>query len=770
MIGLPLRLLAREVYDRLTTRVGERHVALITGEEKRVPAQPRYFVCTVEAMPINREVDFLAVDEIQLCAHPERGHVFTDRLLHARGREETWFLGSATIRPLLEQFVPTAKIASRPRLSVLRGMPTINLSRLPPRSAAIAFSTDRVYELASQLRHRRGGAAIVLGALSPRTRNAQVALYQSGEVDYMVATDAIGMGLNLSIDHIAFAGMTKFDGREERPLEMAELAQIAGRAGRYLNQGTFGTLSPLPAFAPNVVRAIEIHRFPPETQLFWRNSDLDFSTAESLLESLRIAPNTRGLKLMTSAADHQALSHILQKPGIRKYLSDSDCVELLWEICKVPDFRQLWFELHVQFLENVFLQLVGPKKQIDPDFITQRLRAIDDTRGDIQVLMDRIADIRTWTYVATHPSWLANAPALKEKAMSIEDRLSDALHERLVSQFVERTRTYSTRSPRHGVSSGTKPSSPFLVLLEQFAEKSAKTQTKPDSEWFETIIDGTHEKFASNAQGWIEFDGRRIAKFEAGPDLLHPNVKLAVSLEPGPGARSRLTRRLIAYGRDLAESVLLPLRARSASQLTPAARGLVYQLEQDLGTIHVDQAREQLELLTPRDVQLLTSFGVFFGMQLIYLRRSLSPTGLAARAALASVRDSLSEVLDHSALGAPSMQLDGSPPLPSMLSIGYFQLGALAIRVDQFETLWRDLMRLNQNGRVSIAPHMLTRLECTYEALDRALSQLGFQTHSKHRRSRRVRRPAAGDETTRAAATSNAVWGGYSRAARRSSG
>src|SRR5664280_525875 len=282
MIGLPLRLLAREVYDRLTTRVGEREVALVTGEEKRIPAHPRYYVCTVEAMPIDREVDFLAVDEIQLCSHPERGHIFTDRLLRARGRIETWFLGSSTIRPLLERFVPTAKITSRPRLSALRCAPTLSLSRLPDRTAIVAFSTDRVYDIAAQLRLKRGGAAIVLGALSPRTRNAQVALYQSGEVNYMVATDAIGMGLNLSIDHVVFADKNKFDGQEQRPLETAELAQIAGRAGRYLSQGTFGTMAPLQATTAHF-RILQVVRLCATSSFTLSKSNYCGKSAKSLI-------------------------------------------------------------------------------------------------------------------------------------------------------------------------------------------------------------------------------------------------------------------------------------------------------------------------------------------------------------------------------------------------------------------------------------------------------------------------------------------------------
>lgn len=639
----------------------------------------------------------------------------------------------------------------------------MNLSRLPPRSAIVAFSTDRVYDIATQLRQRRGGAAIVLGALSPRTRNAQVALYQSGEVDYMVATDAIGMGLNLSIDHIAFAGMSKFDGREDRPLEIAELAQIAGRAGRYLNQGTFGTLSPLPAFAPSIVRAIEGHHFPSESQLWWRNSDLDFDSPESLLQSLRRLPTDRGLKLMGTATDQQALMMILRKPAVHKHLKRREDIELLWEICKIPDYRQLWFELHVQFLENIFLQLMGPRRQIDPGFITQRLSAIDDTRGDIQVLMDRIADIRIWTYIATHRSWLDNARALKDRSMSIEDRLSDALHERLVSQFVERTRTFSIRAAHASSNSSSKQASPFLILLEQFAEKNGKDESKRDHDWIESIVNADHNQLSASAQGWIQFDGKRIARFEAGPDLLHPNVRLAPNLDPGPGARSRLNRRLVAFGRDLAESVLAPIRGRAAARLTPAGRGLVYQLEQDLGTIHVEQAREQIQLLTARDRELFTSFGVHFGKQLIYIRRSLESGSICARAALASVRDPLNEILDRIEVGMPSIQIDGPNVAVSMLSVGYVQLGSLAIRADQFEILWRELDRINRAGRVVIPRGMVVRLGCTPELLERALAQLGFCAVTRGRR----RRARSGERATTGLDTQADT---YLRATRRSSG
>ena len=341
MIGLPLRLLAREVYDRVAAQVGEAAVALVTGEEKRVPTRPRYWVCTVESMPVGHEVDFVAVDEIQLAAHRERGHVFTDRLLHARGERETMFLGADTMTDIVRALVPTAQIERHPRFSRLRGLPPCELAALPPRSAVVAFSAAQVYELAEKLRRRKGGAAVVLGALSPRTRNAQVAMYQAGEVQYMVATDAIGMGLNMDVDQVAFGSLTKFDGKVLRPLEPAELAQIAGRAGRYTRDGSFGVLAGVPPIPAPVVAQIEGHRFPPIERLVWRSSDLDFSTVDALQASLRQRPTRPHLRLVERSDDADSLAELALVPELRALASSPERVSLLWDVCRIPDFRKL---------------------------------------------------------------------------------------------------------------------------------------------------------------------------------------------------------------------------------------------------------------------------------------------------------------------------------------------------------------------------------------------------------------------------------------------
>jgi len=402
MLGLPLRLLAREVYDRLTREIGEQQVALVTGEEKRTGRRARYWICTVEAMPLSQEVDFLAVDEIQLCAHARRGHIFTDRLLHARGRVETWFLGAATMRSLVSALLPTARIESQPRLSRLEARGQSSLGSLPARSAVVAFSVPEVYALAERVRQRRGGAALVLGAFSPRARNAQVALYEAHEVDYLVATDAIGMGLNLGIRHVAFASVRKFDGRDERPLSAAELAQVAGRAGRHLENGSFGTLAPLPALPAGLQRCIAEHRFESVQHLSWRNSDLSLESLRELLDSLRAPPRINfgrrdTLRRQAPASDLEALERLAEDPEVKSRARGAAHVELLWQACQIPNYRRWLPELHAQLVKQVFLQLSGSCAALDPDWLAASLRPLDDPTGNIDTLTARISSLRTWS-------------------------------------------------------------------------------------------------------------------------------------------------------------------------------------------------------------------------------------------------------------------------------------------------------------------------------------------------------------------------------------
>src|SRR5581483_9724124 len=409
MIGFPLRLLARENYDRVVRLKGARAVALITGEEKIVPPNPAYFVCTTESMPLDRPVDFLAVDEIQLCGDGERGHVFTHHLLSARGLSETMFLGADTIKPLLRRLVPEAEFVSRPRFSTLRYVGPKKVTRLPPRSAVVAFAIADVFALAEVMRRQRGGTAVVLGALSPRARNAQVGMFQSGEVDYLVATDAIGMGLNMDLDHVAFARLVKFDGEAPRRLAPAEIAQIAGRAGRHMSDGTFGTTSELGEIEAEVVEAVENHRFDPLRRLFWRNARLDYGSPAALLKSLEVRPPAPGLVAAREADDHRALRALAQHAEIAALARHPAAVRLLWEVCQIPDFRKVMSDTHARLLGQIYRHLAGPKERLPSDWVARQVQRLDQSEGDIDSLMTRIAHIRTWTYIAHRPEWLADA-------------------------------------------------------------------------------------------------------------------------------------------------------------------------------------------------------------------------------------------------------------------------------------------------------------------------------------------------------------------------
>lgn len=730
MMGLPLRLLAREVYDRITARIGERHVALVTGEEKRVPSQPRYWICTVEAMPMDREVSFLAVDEIQLGTHRERGHVFTDRLLNARGASETWFLGSETVRRLVERLVPTARICRHPRLSRLHGRQSTGINGLPKRSAVVAFSASRVYELAERIRRRHGGAAIVLGALSPRTRNAQVALYQSGEVDYLVATDAIGMGLNLSISHVAFADVSKFDGRESRPLELAELAQIAGRAGRYLDDGTFGVLSPRPPLPNGVVRALEHHQFPSEHQLYWRNSELDLTSLEALIESLRKPPMRRELRSIEPAEDHRALLALSSKPDVRQRAKDPDLVALLWQVCQIPDYPQLLFELHINLLSEIFVQLTGREQQLNADWLNEQLRRIDRTEGDIETLMGRIAEIRTWNYVTQHTAWVPSSLGLTERARDIEDRLSDALHERLMARFIERRHKPSFALETLRSRSGNK-AHPFAQLLGNVI--SASSPLAEVSSFIDALVAAQHEQLRLDAQGRLHFEQRCVGKLLPGSDLLHPDVQVRLDSDPGQGAVSRVRRRLLAFCRDLVDLLLGALRLPALSELSGPARGLVYQLEQGLGSVRVAECQRQLSDLSSRDRQLLSSVGVKFGRYFVYLRRLLDSAAIEQRLGLATAYfggvPKLTEPLRE------RVSVATTAALPAMFpgAVGFAQVGPLLLRVDQFERLISELRGYEHSGAFQAPRDLARRLDCGAEQIPLLLEALGYHEQSDGR-------------------------------------
>ncbi len=681
MIGLPLRLLAREIYDRVSARVGEGAVALVTGEEKRMPPRPRYFICTVEAMPAGREVDFLAVDEIHLAGHVERGHVFTDRMLHWRGRLETWLLGADTIRPVLERLVPTAVIERKPRLSRLSWAGNLALRALPPRTAVVAFSVDRVYELAERLRARRGGAAVVMGALSPRARNAQVAMYQSGEVDYMVATDAIGMGLNMDVDCVAFADLRKFDGRKLRELEDSELAQIAGRAGRHHNNGKFVTLAPLSELPPSTVRAIEDHRFPAQTSVYWRNSDLDLSSLETVAASLARKPMQSCLEMAADADDARALVRLGADAEIAARCRSSKNVALLWQVCQIPDFRQLQLDDHFKLLRAVFLQLTGPRGRLEKDWIARHLERLSELQGDIDTLLARMAFIRTWTYITHHTRWLDDAQAWQEQARALEDELSDALHDKLVARFVDAgNRRGRGRAPVRGA---------FAEQLRHAMTRTAdgaSVEVADPARWVEDLVEAGDDRFGLGDDGRILGEGRALGRMSQGADRLRPEVTVSVN-DLGPGAKMRLQRRLVAWTRDLAETLLSPLRDERLAKLGSAARGILYQLEQGLGTALSGRAQAQLRQIEQTDRSRFGRAGIKLGREVVYATALLQPEALLVRATLcrAFLPPGIPFEIPspQSRFFLPTDEIDDD----TCLAMGFPVVAGVAIRADEAEAI-----------------------------------------------------------------------------------
>ncbi|HEY0709033.1 MAG TPA: helicase-related protein [Polyangia bacterium] len=717
MIGLPLRLLAREVYDRVTARVGEGAVALVTGEEKRIPSRPRYWICTVEAMPVDLPVDFLAVDEIQLATGRQRGHVFTDRMLHARGNRETWFCGSATMRPLLSRLCPTAVLESRPRLSTLSDAGSLPLSALPPRSVVVAFSATRVYQLAEQIRRKRGGAAVVIGALSPRARNAQVALFQSGEVDILVATDAIGMGLNLDVDNVVFADLRKFDGRETRPLYDTELAQIAGRAGRHIRDGRFATLAPLPPFATTTARALEQHRFAPDEQVFWRNHELDFSSIDALLTSLHRPPPAPWLRLADDAEDLRALQALAKRTEVVAVARGEGRVRLLWEVCQIPDFRQLPFDDHFNLQAAAFVQLAGPRQRLERAWVEAQLARLERTEGDLETLLDRMSAVRTWTYITAHGSheqvgglrrrqpWVDEAASWQRRTHALEDRLSDALHEQLVARFVDEKRggriaPAPTVTPRGARSLAGELFAKVPAAREAAANlnngrrDTAEVRARREEEALvDRFIDAEHAAFfvGADARLFGRHDGGELmlGRLVRGADRLHPDVTVTLALHAG--TRLRLERRLLAYARDLVAELLVPLEIPEprARHLGADARGLLYQLRQALGSVRVEDLQSAPDAMTAADRRVLRDHGIILGRLTVFSTPLFSAAALRKRRALCTAElwpgarppAIEGEALSISVTGAEAKAL----PDAVFNALGYPRFGGIAVRADETE-------------------------------------------------------------------------------------
>jgi ATP-dependent RNA helicase SUPV3L1/SUV3 len=722
LIGLPLRLLAREVYNRAVERVGADAVALVTGEEKIKPPNPRFWVATVEAMPRDLDVAFLAVDEIQLAADFERGHVFTDRMLHRRGREETLVLGAATMRPIVERLLVGASIVSRPRLSQLTFAGEKKLTRLPRRSAIVAFSADEVYAIAELIRRQRGGAAVVLGALSPRTRNAQVELYQAGEVDYLVATDAIGMGLNLDVDHIAFASDRKFDGYQFRKLNPSELAQIAGRAGRAMRDGTFGTTGRCPPFETELVQALESHTFEPVKIVQWRNTDLDFSSIGALQASLAAGPTENALARAPVAEDIIVLEHAARDEDVRGMIHTRADVERLWDVCQVPDYRKIAPANHAELVVTLFGYLMR-EGHIDTDWFARQIALADRTDGDIDTLSTRIAHVRTWTFAANRPDWLADPEHWQGVARGVEDRLSDALHERLTERFVDRRTSVLMRRLRENamLEPEIKKSGEVVVeghvigRLDGFmfvpdassggSEAKALQNAAQKALASEIAIRATKlgeapdEQFVLAADGTVRWTGSAVGKLSAGEEVLRPRIRVIADEHLTGAPRDAVEARLDRWVKSHVEKLLGPLIVvAGAEDVTGIARGIAFQLVEALGVLDRQRVADDVKGLEQPARATLRKYGVRFGAYHIYVPALLKPAPRALAAQLwalahdGPLTKGLDDLMHLTASGRTSIPVNRDIDAVLYRAAGYRLCGERAVRVDILERL-ADLIR-----------------------------------------------------------------------------
>ncbi len=722
MIGLPLRLLAREVYNKCVDRVGAENVALITGEEKIKPANPRFWVATVEAMPRDIDVAFVAIDEVQLGADLERGHVFTDRMLNRRGREETLVLGAATVRPMVEKLLPGAHVLTRPRLSQLTFAGEKKLTRLPRRSAVVAFSAEEVYAIAELIRRQRGGAAVVLGSLSPRTRNAQVALYQSGDVEYLVATDAIGMGLNLDVDHLAFASDRKFDGYQFRKLNPSELAQIAGRAGRATRDGTFGTTGRCPPFETEIVQALESHSFEPLKQLQWRNTALDFMSVGALQASLSEVPKEPGLTRAPVAEDILVLDHASRDDDVRDMATTPEAVARLWEVCQVPDYRKISPASHAELAMTLFGFLMRDGK-IPTDWFAKQVDEADRDDGDIDTLSNRIAHIRTWTFAANRPDWLADPEHWQERTRAVEDKLSDALHERLTERFVDRRTSVLMRRMRENTALETDIAKTGEVVVEghklgrldgfsftpdaSAAGSEAKALAGAAQKALAGEIDARagrlaragDEQFVLATDGIIRWQGQPVGRIVAGDEALKPRVRIIADEQLTGAPRDNVQERLDRWLKSHIEKLLGVLfQLANAEDVTGLARGIAFQLAEQLGVIERGKIADDVKSLDQTARASLRKYGVRFGAYHIYLPALLKPAPRVLATQLYALKNEsadnkgLDVIQQLAASGRTSIAADKSIAHDLYRIAGFRVCGERAVRVDILERL-ADIIR-----------------------------------------------------------------------------
>ncbi len=758
MIGFPLRLLAREVYDKVIKKVDLEKVALITGEEKIIPTNARYFLCTVESMPIDKQLDFVGVDEIQMCADHERGHIFTDRLLNMRGNKLTMLMGSNTIKNIISKLDDDVEFINRNRLSKLSYAGHKKISRISRKTAIIAFSAEEVYAIAELIRRQKGGAAIVMGSLSPKTRNAQVELYQSGDVDFLVATDAVGMGINMDLENVYFSNLKKFDGKKLRRLNLSEIGQIAGRAGRYLNDGNFGITGECKEMNAEEVDLLENHKFEEIQFLFWRNSDLNFENPLALLKSLEEKPDERWLRKIHECEDEKALKFFLRDKNLENVNFNKEKLSLLWECCQIPDFVKKTYGNHYEVIANVFKYLNSQKGKITNDFMHLQLMKLNKLEGNVDSLSNRIANVRTWSYVSNKNNWIENQNYWIEKTKLLEDKLSDRLHEELTKTFIDKRASILARGLKQDMKFDTKILENNEVMIDnQFIgkinglkleldlkkgaletdikslKKAARQTVGPELEKrIGIIIDTGLVELKDNFK--IYWNNSSIGKIVPGKDYLNPNIELIVDDILEQNQRKKLNIFLEKWIKNKINTILKSLiDLKDLKDKNSSIKALAYQLYENNGVLKRDQVSEYLKNLEQNERKILRELGVKFGRYHVFLHRLIKPEAVSIRTLLWKNHHQKYFNLKPPTFGLNFLDNDKINNKNFMLLCGFEKFDNFYVRIDILERLFMQIINSNlkKDNKIKMTPEMLNLLGCSKDNFKKLLKNMNYNVIEK---------------------------------------
>ncbi len=761
MMGFPLRLLARENYDKAIKKAGINNVALITGEEKIMPKEAKYFFCTVESMPIDKNVDCVIIDEVQLAADYERGHIFTDRILNLRGIHETIFLGSITIQTILKKLFPNIKIKNQERFSELSFLPQKNLSKLKPRSAVIAFNINKVYEIAESIRTHKGGAAVVLGSLSPRTRNAQVEIYENKKVDFLVATDAIGMGLNLNINHVCFTSLEKFDGRYNRNLTTNEIGQIAGRAGRYKNNGSFSYTKEAGSLDPITIQSIENHKYDQIQKIYWRNSDINFDSTESLLSSLKKFPISNIFIHKKNAIDEINFRSLIDDNNINSKLTSSKNIKLLWNICRIPDFEKVFNDNYVEFLKSLFLLLIQNNLKIPEEWINQRVVKLDNFSGDIPELSIKISQIRTWTYISNHHSWFKDPIYWQEKTQQIENDLSDNLHVGLTNKFIDSSSKYFINSSNneildkvevnhnnevilgsknYGIIKGfnleidKKNISDSLFSLSHVKKSIRNMINDKISNFLEAPIEainfGDISKIKINSNVFIYWGDEKVGQLDKGPKI-HSPIAQTLSSEFLSSENKLLVAAKLQNWVDNQLSIYLsPIKDKLEEDLKPNVRAIAFNCFENLGILETINYLNFIKVMDLESKKQLSKLGIRIGSKYFYMPNLMKKKSIELSAILWTVSNKLNidKYLPLPLDGRVSFVADVDMPLSYWQSIGYICINKFAFRADIFEKIFYVARKKIKNGPFLESSDLMNPIGCNSNQLKDIMTFCGYQT------------------------------------------